>query len=230
MSNVFKPAHAALLAAGTALALLGAAGCSNNQPQTPPTVVSTPPPATTTVTTPPATAPSTPGGAPATKINVNAGPGGSMGTNSGVADAVNKAIVTNKEMTGSRVEVVVDASGVATLTGTVQDQQQKALAARTATNTPGVSSVKNKIEIVPTGGAKSASKPPVTKVIVVHEQASAPKSSSAAPPSPQSSPAPPASPDSSDNSNGASGNGSNGAGGTDSTSTPPSPPSSGSGQ
>ena len=72
-------------------------------------------------------------------------------------------------MTGARVEAVVT-GGVATLTGSVQNQTQKALAAKAATDTPGVTSVKNKLQINPTGGAKSAaaSKPPVTKVIVVH--------------------------------------------------------------
>ena len=91
---------------------------------------------TTTVTT---TSPA----APDTKINTNAGPGTSNGTDTATADAVNTAIVHNKQMTGSRVEVVVT-DGVARLNGTVQDQQQKALAGTTASNTPGVSSVLNK--------------------------------------------------------------------------------------
>jgi len=73
-------------------------------------------------------------------------------------------------MTGSRVTAVVDDAGVATLNGFVQNQQQKALAAKAAENTPGVVSVKNKLEIRPTGGAGKTPKtpPPVqTKVIVV---------------------------------------------------------------
>lgn len=215
MSIFTPPARAALLAAGAALALLAASGCSNDQPQTPAVVTPAPAPVVTTATTPgPAVTTVTPGGPPATKVNVNAGPGGSTGVDSATANAVNKAIVTNKQMTGSRIEVVVDASGVATLTGTVQDQQQKALAATTASNTPGVSGVKNKIEIVATGGAKSASKPPVTKVIVIHQTPPAPKSSSPAPPS---APAPPAAPASPDNGGKSDGTTDTNAGTTDNT-------------
>lgn len=145
------------LTAAIALALLvGAdlAGCSQNNPQPPAST------STTTVNTapPPQSAPSpaatSTANAPGTN-NVNAGPGGAVGTNSAVADAVNKAIHTNVQLTGSRITAVVDSSGVATLTGTAQDQQQKALAVRAATNTAGVTSVKDKIEIAPTGGAKA---------------------------------------------------------------------------
>lgn len=143
------------------------AGCSQNQPQP-----AEPTTTTTTVNSAPATtpqaqpqavpAPPSNANAPGTN-NVNAGPGGATGANSAVADAVNKAIHTNVQMTGSRITAVVDASGVATLAGTAQNQQQKALAVRAATNTAGVTSVKDKIEIAPTGGAKP--KPVATKVI-----------------------------------------------------------------
>lgn len=183
-----KPS-AALLAAGTLLGAFGLAGCSNNPPQTPPTVVNTsPPPAATTTTATPGgtTTTTTANGAPATKINVNAGPGSSQGTDQAAGEAVNKAIVTNKQMTGARVEAVVTA-GVATLTGSVQDRQQKALAEKAARDTPGVTSVKNKLQVNPTGGAKSAAKPPTTKVIVVHKTVTAA-------PQPPSPPQPPAVP------------------------------------
>ncbi len=162
-----------ILAAGAVFAALLASGCAHNDTATPPTVVTAPP--TTTVVTPVPGAMSTtttPGMAsPDTKVNVNAGPGGSTGTDSALADAVNTAIVHNKQMTGSRVEPVAT-GGVVTLTGQVQNQQQKALAEKTATQTPGVLSVKNKLLIVSTGGAKP--KPVVitkTKTVVIHDQA-----------------------------------------------------------
>lgn len=154
-----------LIALGISLIAASVAGCSNNAEQPPAstttTTVNSAPPANTTTTT--ATAPASNANAPGTN-NVNAGPGGATGTNAAVADAVNKAIHTNVQLTGSRITAVVDAAGVATLTGTAQNQQQKALAVRAATNTSGVTSVKDKIEIVPTGGAK-AKTASTTKVI-----------------------------------------------------------------
>lgn len=139
-------------------AVLAVAGCSNNsQPSTPPTTttttVSTTPPATATTTTTASGSTTTATIAP--KINNNAGPGTSNGTDSATADAVNAAIVRNKEMTGSRVDAVVT-NGVARLTGTVQNQQQKALATTTASKVPGVTSVANKLTIDATGGVHSA--------------------------------------------------------------------------
>ena len=164
------------LAVGAALVALLAAGCHDDTPPTP-TVVTTPGPSTTTVvpaggTATPSVAVTPPG--PDTKINTNAGPGGSTGTDTVLADKINTAIVHNKQMTGSRVEVLATA-GVVTLNGTVQNQQQKGLAQTTAQNTPGVGTIKNKLLIVTTGGAKS--KPTVitkTKTVVVHDQAPAP--------------------------------------------------------
>ncbi len=171
--------------AGCAMAALLAAGCSH-QDNTPPAQVNT-----TTNVTPPAVAPGAatttvvPGptntvtkttGMPSTN-NTNAGAGGATGSQTAVADAVNKAIHNNAQMTGSRVTAVVSASGAARLTGTAQNPQQKGLAESTARQTAGVSSVINKIEIVPTGGMKSAAKPAgaaKTKVIVVHDGAPAP--------------------------------------------------------
>jgi osmotically-inducible protein OsmY len=88
-----------------------------------------------------------------TTNDTNAGPGGPAGTQSAISDAVSSAIIHNTQMTGSRVNVVVDDSGVATLTGSVQNSQQKALAEKAARNTTGVNSVNNKLEINPTGGA-----------------------------------------------------------------------------
>jgi hypothetical protein len=177
-----KSTSAALLAAGTLLTTIALAGCGNSDSQTPPTtVVSTPPPSTVVTTPSPGTVVSTNPPGPNTKLNVNAGPGTSLGTDPPTADAVNKAIVTNKEMTGARVEAVVT-DGVATLTGTVQNQQQKALAEKAATDTTGVTSVKNKLQITPTGGAKSASKPSVTKVIVVHKTVTVPGPAPTGPP------------------------------------------------
>lgn len=156
---------------GTALAALLMAGCHEDTP--PPasnTAVVTPPaPSSTTTVTTPGTTTTT--NSPDTKINTNAGPGASTGTDTALSDAVNTAIVHNKQMTGSRVEPV-STSGVVTLTGQVQNQQQKALAEKTASQVPGVSSVKNKLIIVSTGGAKPA--PQVitkTKTVVVHDKA-----------------------------------------------------------
>jgi hypothetical protein len=184
----------AVATSGALLAALLMAGChDDNPPASPPTVV-TPPASSTTVTAPGATKTTTtmPGGVtPDTKMNTNAGPGTSNGTDTGTADKVNTAIVHNKQMTGSRVDAVVT-GGVATLNGQVQNQQQKALAESTARQVSGVASVKNKLIIVTTGGAKP--KPTIiTKTIVVHDKA-APASPS---PSDSSTTAPPPPPDAS---------------------------------
>jgi len=212
-----RPSRIAAATAGALLAALVTAGCHDDNPPAP-TVVTTPAPAptvvapsgTTTTTTPGATTTTTPD----TKINTNAGPGTSNGTDSATADKINAAVVHNKQMTGSRVEAVVTA-GVATLNGQVQNQQQKALAESTARQVPGVSSIKNKLIIVTTGGAKP--KPMVitkTKTIIMHD-APAPSrggtSDTSVPPPPaapdaSAAPAPPAAPD---NGNGANNGGSN---------------------
>ena len=168
--NLTRLAAAALGAA--ALAFL-TAGCHDDTP--PPTTVVTPPPASSVTVTPGATGPvgTMTGTVPDTKINTNAGPGGSTGTDAALADQVNTAIVHNKQMTGARVEVLAT-NGVVTLNGQVQNQQQKALAQSTAQQVPGVSSIKNKLLIVTTGGAKP--KPMVvtkTKTVVIHDQAPA---------------------------------------------------------
>ena len=200
----------ASLAAGAVVTAFLLAGCHDDTPPSP-TVVATPAPSTTTVvpsgsTSAPGTVTTAPG--PDTKINTNAGPGGSTGTDAALADQINTAIVHNKQMTGSRVEVVATA-GVVTLNGTVQNQQQKGLAQKTAQDVPGVGSIKNKLLIVTTGGAKP--KPMVitkTKTIVIHDQAPAPSAGSADTAPTDGGSAPP-SPD---------------AGTTGQSSTPPAPP------
>ncbi len=175
-----------VLPAVFAAAFLGAlGGCSSNDADetSPPaasttTVVTTTPGTATTATT--TTAPGG-GGTPARNENTNAGPGGATGTETALADAINKKIIRNPQMTGSRVTAVVDASGVAVLNGFTQNQQQKALAEKSARDTAGVSSVKNKLEIRPTGGtgktAKTPTPPPPapkTTVIVVPGAPAAP--------------------------------------------------------
>ncbi len=172
MMSRMNSGRLAVIAGSALLTGMLAAGCSKDET----------PPATTTVTMPAApdsTTVVTPGGTttaatppgPDTKINTNAGAGTSNGTDTATAAAINKAVVQNKQMTGSRVEAVVT-DGVATLNGQVQNQQQKALAEKAATQTPGVSSVKNKLLIVTTGGVKP--KPEViTKTVVVHDKAPA---------------------------------------------------------
>ena len=173
--RLWSAAPIAALLVGAA-ALLPLAGCGSEEADegSTTTVVTTTPDATTTTTT---------GGTtviaekPPTN-NVNAGPGSEAGTDEATTKAVKEAIYANKQMTGSRIEVVVT-GGVATLTGIVQNQQQKALAAKAATNTSGVIDVKNKIEIRPTGGAKSPKpKAPApatrTEVIVVPAPAAPP--------------------------------------------------------
>jgi hypothetical protein len=188
-----------IVAAPAALLALGLVGCNSG------TDTNSPPPPTTTVVTTPA--PGTPTAAPNANApgtnNVNAGPGGATGANAQVADAVDQAIHENVQMTGSRVTAVVDANGVATLTGTAQNAQQKALAAQAATNTSGVTAVKNKIEIAPTGGATSASKPATTKIIVIHENSGGSGSGNSSGSSGQSSA--PASPDASSTTTGQTG-------------------------
>lgn len=193
----------AVIAGSVALAGLLAAGCSKDE--TPPTTVTTTPaPSTTTVVTPGGSSTmATPPG-PDTKINTNAGAGTSNGTDTATAAAINKAVVQNKQMTGSRVEAVVT-DGVATLNGQVQNQQQKALAEKASTQTSGVSSVKNKLMIVTTGGAKP--KPEVvtkTKTVVIHDKAPAVPSDGTGGPAPADSATPPPPP-----------------GPTDTTTTPP---------
>jgi len=203
------PVRFAGIAAGAVAAALLTAGCHDDTPPAP-TVVTTPAPSTTTVV--PAGSAPTPGVAvtppgPDTKINTNAGPGGSIGTDAALSDKINTAIVHNKQMTGSRVEVLATA-GVVTLNGTVQNQQQKGLAQTTAQNTPGVGTIKNKLLIVTTGGAKP--KPTVitkTKTVVVHDQAPAPSTSPATPDTTQAAPSD--------------------ASGTDGAATPPAPPATG---
>ena len=168
------------LAAGAIVTAFLLAGCHDDTPPAPAVAV-TPAPSTTVVPSGSTSAPGavTTAQAPDTKINTNAGPGGSTGTDAALADQINTAIVHNKQMTGSRVEVVA-AAGVATLNGTVQNQQQKVLAQTTTQNVPGVGSIKNKLMIVTTGGAKP--KPMVvtkTKTVVIHDQAPAPSTDSA---------------------------------------------------
>lgn len=179
MMSRMKSGRLAVLAGSVTLAGLLAAGCSKDE--TPPTTTVTTPaaPDSTTVVTPGGTSTATTPPGPDTKINTNAGAGTSNGTDTATAAAVNKAVVQNKQMTGSRVEAVVT-DGVATLNGQVQNQQQKALAEKAATQTPGVTSVKNKLMIVTTGGAKP--KPTViTKTVVVHDKAPAAPTDAAAP-------------------------------------------------
>ena len=172
------------VAASLALAAFALAGCSHDD---------NPPPAqvtTTTNVTPAAPAVSTttvattPGGTTSAMStnNTNAGMGGATGTNAGVADSINKAIRTNTQMTGSRITAVVNDAGEARLTGTAQNAQQKALAESTARQAAGVTHVVNKVEIVPTGGAKSGAAPVKvkTKYVVVHDQAPVPGASSPA--------------------------------------------------
>lgn len=183
----------ASLAAGAIVTAFLLAGCHDDTPPAP-AVVTTPAPSTTTVV--PSGSASAPGAVttapvPDTKINTNAGPGGSTGTDAALADQINTAIVHNKQMTGSRVEVVATA-GVVTLNGTVQNQQQKGLAQTTAQNVPGVGSIKNKLIIVTTGGTKP--KPMVvtkTKTVVIHDQAPAPPAGSMSAPPPDSTQTPP---------------------------------------
>jgi hypothetical protein len=87
------------------LGVLG--GCSSNNADEsgapPPPPPRLPPP--TTVPTSTAT--------PPRNENTNAGPGGATGTGTALADEINKKIIRNPQMTGSRVTAVVDASGVA---------------------------------------------------------------------------------------------------------------------
>ena len=150
------------------------------------TVVTTTPGATTATTT---TAP----GTPARNENTNAGPGGATGTETALADAINKKIIRNPQMTGSRVTAVVDASGVAVLNGFTQNQQQKALAEKAARDTEGIASVKNKLEIRPTGGtgktAKTPPPPPAPKTTVIVVPAAPAEREPSAPPA-SSEPAP----------------------------------------
>ncbi len=200
--QTFLAKRMAVAAACVTLMAMALAGCGHDEAPPPTTVINQPPapatPNTTTTTVVPGASTTTTTAGPDTKVNTNAGPGMSNGTDTALSDAVNTAIVHNKQMTGARVEVVASA-GIVTLNGEVQNQQQKALAGTTATNMPGVASVKNKLIIVTTGGAKP--KPVVVTKIktvtkVIHEQApaSAPSSGGATDSVPADSGQPPASP------------------------------------
>ena len=169
---------------GTAICVAAAgwltAGCNSDRDQTPPTVVTTtapaPPPSTTYVgpTTPPMAGQVNPTAVPQTN-NTNAGPGGPTGTELG--DRITREIHTNAQMTGSRITAVSTVDGTVRLTGRAQNQQQRALAAKTAKNEPGTTSVIDKIQIVPTGGIKTAAAPPkvivknTTKYFYIHDGA-----------------------------------------------------------
>ena len=172
MKNIFIRYGRLAVAGAAALGTL--AGCGDREPETTTVVTAAPPATTTTVTTPAgsATTTTTPGTLTRTPPtnDTNAGAGGPTGTETEIADAINKRIHTNTQMTGSRVTAVVDASGTATLTGFTQNRQQKALAEKAARDTVGVVEVRNKLEIRPTGGVGKTPKTPppaTTKVIVV---------------------------------------------------------------
>lgn len=143
------------------------AGCGDKAPETSSTtVINQAAPETSRSAPVPVPGPS---GAVVTN-DTNAGAGGATGTQTALADEITKIITRNTQMTGSRVNVVVDDAGVATLTGFTQNQQQKALAEKAAKNTTGVSLVSNKLDIRPTGGtgkAKPAPAAPQTQIIVV---------------------------------------------------------------
>ena len=172
----FTTRWALIAGVGIAFSAAGLVGCAEDEPDTT-TVVSTPAPApapTTTVTTGGSGSPqqgTTPQGTPPFNENTNAGAGGATGTQTALADEISKKIIRNPQMTGSRVAVVVDSANVATLTGFTQNQQQKALAEKSARDTSGISSVENKLEIRPTGGAKrpkpAAAPAPATKTQVI---------------------------------------------------------------
>ncbi|MES2464811.1 MAG: BON domain-containing protein [Armatimonadota bacterium] len=164
-----RRATAALFTCGIATAAL-IAGCGDKTPETSTTVINQPAAdtATTTTTT------TVPGPKASTVVtnDTNAGAGGATGTQTALADEISRAITRNTQMTGSRVNVVVDDAGVATLTGFTQNQQQKALAEKAAKNTAGISLVTNKLDIRPTGGTgKTQPTPPPsgpqTQIIVV---------------------------------------------------------------
>ena len=187
MPNVITRAGSAAIL--TALAALALGGCAHNDAPPNTTVVAPAPAAPVVATTPgaPGAVVGTPG-SPATKVNVNAGPGASTGTDTTTAKAVNDAIVTNKQMTGSRIEAVVT-GGVCTLTGITQNGSQKGIAEQTARRVAGVTGVKNKIEIRPTGGAgKTVAAKPATKIIVINRTVPAPPAAPA-PPAPPATPA-----------------------------------------
>ena len=145
-------------------------GCNDGPPPTTVTTtapVAPAPPATTYVapsTTPPVVVGQVNPAATAVPQtnNTNAGPGGPTGTDLG--DRITREIHTNVQMTGSRITAVSTVDGTVRLTGQAQNQQQRAMAAKTAKNEPGTVSVIDKIEIVPTGGIKTAATPP--KVII----------------------------------------------------------------
>jgi len=146
----------ALLGAAISLTALVGAGCSQDTPpaqtvvnnEAPP-VVAAAPATTIVVATPPVVAVPTNG---VTTNDTNAGPGGPTGTQTAIADEISRAIIRNTQMTGSRVNVVVDDAGIATLTGFVQNPQQKALAEKAAREPIGVNGLHDKLEIRPTGG------------------------------------------------------------------------------
>jgi hypothetical protein len=169
----WKPENIRATAAILTCGIIGVgliSGCGDKEPETSTTTIineATPPTSATTGTVP------GPGRSGAVVTNdTNAGAGGASGTQTALADEISKAITRNTQMTGSRVNVVVDDAGVATLTGFTQNQQQKALAEKAARNQPGISQVTNKLEIRPTGGTgKARPTPPPsgpqTQIIVV---------------------------------------------------------------
>jgi hypothetical protein len=178
--------HGLLLSAAILAGLWGA-GCGDRDdvaeaPTSSTTIVSSTPDSQTRVTTVTTEQASQRGsgniedGVPVDNENTNAGPGGATGTETEIADEINKKIIRNPQMTGSRVNVVVDAAGMATISGFTQNQQQKALALKAAKETAGVLDVKDKLEIRPTGGTGKTPKPapqqPQTTIVVVPQAGS----------------------------------------------------------
>ena len=153
-------ATTALFTCGIAAALM--TGCGDKAPDTSTTVINQ--------AAPTAAAPAPAASGKVVTNDTNAGPGGATGTQTALADTISRTITRNTQMTGSRVNVVVDSAGVATLTGFTQNQQQKALAEKAAKEAVGITSVSNKLEIRPTGGTGKATPAPAapqTQIIVV---------------------------------------------------------------
>ncbi len=177
---------ASLFTCGIAAAAL-LTGCGDKVPETSTTVINQAAPTTA--------APAPVASGKVVTNDTNAGPGGATGTQTALADTISRTITRNTQMTGSRVNVVVDSAGVATLTGFTQNQQQKALAEKAAKEAVGVTSVSNKLEIRPTGGtgkAKPAPAAPQTQIIVVPGAAPAAAPPATAP-SAEGAPVPPSS-------------------------------------
>ena len=74
-----------------------------------------------------------------------------MSAPNNLSKKIENSLMADPKMKGSEIHVEVDSKGVATLSGNVRSEEQKQMAEKTAKETEGVTSVRNKLEVKPEG-------------------------------------------------------------------------------